>query len=151
MNRQISSENFPENSSESNFSNTAALVRAALAARSSWLSQCDRSKASVVFAAAQAQPQRAHAIALTAKVIVPEDVLKLLLIRVDNICTNFSEMFDAQADGVKYGDGDIDAACKALPVLLDHELDRIVTLNGSIPSPALSSLHERAKHIAVSQ
>jgi hypothetical protein len=140
MNRQGSIEN--------NFSNTTAMVRAALAARSSWLSQRDRSSASHVFEAARTQP-RERSLELTAKVIVPEDTITLLLSRVDTVCASFSEMFDAQADGVKYGDDDIDQACKALPVRITEELSRIVSLNGSIPAPHLDILYGRAKHIAV--
>jgi hypothetical protein len=138
-----------QGSFEKSFSNTTSLVRAALAARSSWHNQPDRTSASRVFEAAKTQAQQP--LELTSKVIVPADILNLLLTRTDTLCADFGEMFDAQADGVKCGDDDIDEACTALPARITEELSRIVSLNGSIPAPHLDILYGRAKHIAVNQ
>jgi len=141
----------PQGSFEYNFSNTTSLVRAALAARSSWLSKRDRSSASAVFEAARTQPRGPQSAELTDKVIVPAETINLLLTRTDILCTSFAEVFDAQADGAKYGDDQIDDACKDLPASITAELSAVVSLNGSIPATHLDILYGRAKHIAVNQ
>ncbi len=129
-------------------------MRAALAARSSWLSQRDRASARTVFEGCRGAKfswSTTESAEVAAKAIVPAETMNSLLARTNNVCASFAEMFDEQAIGVKYGDDDIDQACQALPASLTRELARIVTLNGTIPAPHLDILYGRAKHIAVNQ
>jgi len=117
---------------------TNALIQAALAARLKWLQRGDRDWARQMYlatrSAAESKTIQSQAIEQwIEQLIVPIAIAGPLLHRIDKVCERFSEMFESQADGVKYADYEIDDACDALPDLIRHAVGRIVTLNGSAP------------------
>ncbi|MBS1991453.1 MAG: hypothetical protein JSS83_13105 [Cyanobacteria bacterium SZAS LIN-3] len=128
------------------FDHTTALINGAMQARLSWLADSNRWLATAAFEKGKSEMAAELALApsldLSAyDMLIPDETTARLLEQVDNVCHSFLTSFDAQADGVKYSDGECDEACEALSAALNRWLARIVALNGSIPSSRLRTLH----------
>jgi len=127
---------------------TTALVAAALQARQSWLADSNRWLASAAFEKGRSETCATLTATSTSgpqtinKILIPELVLASMLDHVDAVCISFLSTFDEQADGVKYSDGEVDSACQALGASLTRPLARIISLNGSLPAPALDQLFD---------
>jgi len=159
MNRYSNPDQTAQNSSatprtdlNTSVNNTVALITGALQARQSWLADSNRWLASAAFEKGKSETatnlaetainQVASSQQTSDKLLIPEPVMASLLVHVDAVCISFLSTFDEQADGVKYSDGEVDSACQALRAALTRPLARIVSLNGSLPSPALEQLFD---------